>query len=159
MLKEPVSVRSLHLSCNEPAQYRWLRVYMHEDVHASFERLYEFAKIYYWTFIHKNAHQRLHIIGYHCTHSFWLCYIGHRKLTHSFMLKLKEQPQLIGCQTANPVKYFLIECKTLTFIRQRFFNINSTWKCQYGWYFLLGRNKIMPKIIEVNMINAIQSSY
>ena len=35
------------------------------------------------------------------------------------------QPKYIECQIRLAVKYFLIECRVFTLIRQRFFNVNN----------------------------------
>ena len=51
--------------------------------------------------------------------------IGHTRLTHSFILKQEPQPQCLTCQTTCTVKHILIEYRTFTVIRKRFFKVNS----------------------------------
>ena len=51
--------------------------------------------------------------------------IGHTRLTHSFILKQEPQPQCLTCQTSCTIKHLLIECRAFTFIRKRFFKVNS----------------------------------
>ena len=52
-------------------------------------------------------------------------WIGHTRLTHSFILKQEPQPQCLTCQTTCTVKHILIECRVFAVIRKRFFKVNS----------------------------------
>ena len=51
--------------------------------------------------------------------------IGHKRLTHSFILKQEPQPHCLTCQTTCTVKHILIECRTFAVIRKRFFKVNN----------------------------------
>ena len=51
--------------------------------------------------------------------------IGHTKLTHSFIFTREDQPECIACQALYTVRHILIDCADLTFIRQRFYNVNN----------------------------------
>ena len=52
-------------------------------------------------------------------------WIGHTRLTHSFILKHEPQPQCLTCQTTCTVKHILIECRAFAVIRKRFFEVNN----------------------------------
>ena len=52
--------------------------------------------------------------------------IGYTRLTHSFILKQKQQPQYFTHQTRCTVKHVLIEHKEFALIRKRFFKMNSS---------------------------------
>ena len=51
-----------------------------------------------------------------------ICYT---RLIHFFLLKSKNQPKCITCQTSYIIKQFLIECKNFAVIRKYFYHINN----------------------------------
>ena len=50
--------------------------------------------------------------------------IVHTRLTHSFILKQRNNNQCLTCQTPYTIKQVLIECRAFTFIRKWFFKVN-----------------------------------
>ena len=52
-------------------------------------------------------------------------YIGHTRTTHSFLLKTKQQLTCHACQTEYTVKHILIECTSLTHIRETIYSVND----------------------------------
>ena len=51
--------------------------------------------------------------------------IGHTRLTHSWLLKLDEQPYCIGCDTPFTVKHFLLDCADFDQERRSLFQVNN----------------------------------
>ena len=51
--------------------------------------------------------------------------IGHSYITHSYLLKEKEEPQCIPCNAPLTSKHILVDCVDLAPIRQRFFDVDS----------------------------------
>ena len=51
--------------------------------------------------------------------------IGHTRITHSYLLKRKQQPMCYACQTKYTVKNILIECTDLDHIRKTFYSTNN----------------------------------
>ena len=49
--------------------------------------------------------------------------IGHTILTHSFLLRQKQQPQYSTCQSPCSIKHILLECKAFNSTRKRYFQI------------------------------------
>ena len=65
-------------------------------------------------------------------------HIGHSYLTHSFILRKKEAPVCVACNTVITVKHILIECADLLEIRKKYFEEKSLYS--------LFRN-VIPEII------------
>ena len=51
--------------------------------------------------------------------------IGHTRITHSYLLKEKQQPMCYACQTKYTRKHILIKCTDLTHIRKTFYSANN----------------------------------
>ena len=52
-------------------------------------------------------------------------WIGHTRITYSYLLEGKQQPMWYGCQTKYNVKHILIECTDLSRIRKIFYSANN----------------------------------
>ena len=51
--------------------------------------------------------------------------IGHTSLTHSFILKQRQPPQCLTCQTPYTIKHVLVECGALAITRERLFKTDN----------------------------------
>ena len=51
--------------------------------------------------------------------------IGHTRITHSYLLKGKQQPMCYACQTKYTMKHILIKCTDLAHIRKTFYSANN----------------------------------
>ena len=47
-------------------------------------------------------------------------WIGHTRITHSYLLKGKQQPMWYACQTKYTVKHILIKCTNLAHIKKTY---------------------------------------
>ena len=52
-------------------------------------------------------------------------WIGHTSLTHSFILKQRQSPQCLTCQTPYTIKHVLVECGALAITRERHFKTDD----------------------------------
>ena len=52
----------------------------------------------------------------------WIVYT---RITHSYLLKRKQQPMCYACQTKYTVKHILNECTNLACIRKTFYSANN----------------------------------
>ena len=53
------------------------------------------------------------------------CRIGHRRLTHSYILNNEERQEGFPCNSNYSLKHVLIECVDASDVRQTFYNVNS----------------------------------
>ena len=51
--------------------------------------------------------------------------LGHTRLTHSYQLKLEDQPFCISCNELFTVKHFLLDCIEFSHVRRQFFQTND----------------------------------
>ena len=90
--------------------------------------------------------------------------IGHTRLTHSFILKQETQPKCLTCQTTCTVKHILIECRTFTVIRKRFFKVNNLTnlfenvKIDDILSFLRERQRCTKKYDNLKLVNLVQTN-
>ena len=53
------------------------------------------------------------------------CRIGHRRLTHNYLLNNEERREGYPCNSKYSLKHALIECVDVSDVRQSFYNINN----------------------------------
>jgi hypothetical protein len=53
------------------------------------------------------------------------CRIGHRRLTHSYLLNNEEPQEGFPCYSNYSLKHVLIECVDVSDVRQTFYNVNN----------------------------------
>ena len=53
------------------------------------------------------------------------CRIGHRRLTHSYLLNNEEPQESFPCNSDYSLKHVLIECVDVSDVRQTFYNVNN----------------------------------
>jgi len=53
------------------------------------------------------------------------CRIGHRRLTHSYLLNNEERQEGFSCNSNYSLKHVLIECVDVSDVRQTIYNVNN----------------------------------
>ena len=51
--------------------------------------------------------------------------LGHRRVTHSYLLLGEGQPQCVGCNTPFTVRHFLLECGDFAQVRNNCFRVEN----------------------------------
>ena len=51
--------------------------------------------------------------------------LGHTRVTHSYLLQSKEQPQWVGCDAPFTVRHFLFECGDFAQVRNNCFQVDN----------------------------------
>ena len=54
-----------------------------------------------------------------------ICRIGHKRLTHSYLLNNEERQGGFPCNSNYSLKHVLIECVDVSDVRQTFYNVNN----------------------------------
>ena len=62
--------------------------------------------------------------------------LGHTRVTHSYLLQGKEQPQCVCCDAPFTVRYFLLECGDFIQVRNYCFHVYNM-KCYFKIYILI----------------------
>ena len=52
--------------------------------------------------------------------------IGHRRLTHSYLLHNEERQEGFPCNSNYSLKHVLLECVDVSDVRQTFYNVNNS---------------------------------
>ena len=51
--------------------------------------------------------------------------LGHKRITHSYLLLGEEQPQCVGCDAPFTVRHFLLECGDFAQVRNNCFHVHN----------------------------------
>ncbi len=51
--------------------------------------------------------------------------LGHRYLTHSYLLKREDEPECVGCACPLTVQHIMIDCVEFAYTRSRFFDVRN----------------------------------
>ena len=51
--------------------------------------------------------------------------IGHKRITHSYLLKREEPPYCFGCDALFAVRHFLLECGDFSNIRDKYLHVDT----------------------------------
>ena len=77
--------------------------------------------------------------------------IGHTWITHSYLLKSKDQPFSHACDSPFTVKHFLIECPDFTHIRNKFYTSTDV----HTIFREVGPSRIAEYLKEIGIYNNI----
>ena len=54
-----------------------------------------------------------------------ICRIGHRRLTHSYLLNNEERQECVPCNSSYSLKHVLLDCVDVSDVRQTCYNVNN----------------------------------
>ena len=79
-----------------------------------------------------------------------LC-LGHTRVTHSYLLQGKEQPQCVGCDAPFTVRHILLECGDFAQVRNNCFHVDNIKELYQDIHI----DSIMTFFKQINLFNRI----